>query len=170
LSNLVTTKIKGMQGLGMALKKIENRVQWEASIDLTKYTAQTVARAARKKVPVKTGNLKKAIKTRRVAKKAKGRIVYHVGVTTGKRAKNDGWYGRLIEFGTIGPYKIPSDEHDEEGNVLKIDTTFIGGQVSHPGIQKKPFMRPAFDEQWEKGLRRGIKRARKIIERPVKGK
>lgn len=159
-----------MQELNLALKTIENRIQWEASIDMTKKTAQAVARATRKKVPVKTGNLKKAIKTRRVAKKARKRIVYHVMVASGKKAKNDGWYGRLVEFGTIGPYKIPSDEHDEEGNVLKIETSFIGGQVTHPGIKKQPFMRPAFDETWEKGLRNGIKGARKIIEKPIKSK
>jgi HK97 gp10 family phage protein len=170
LSDLVKTQIKGLRELGFALKKIEDRIYWVASVDLTKKTAQTIARAARKKVPEKTRNLRKAIRTVRVAKKARKSVVYHVGITVGKKAKHDGFYWRFVEFGTIGPYKIPSDEHDEKGNVLKINTTFVGGQVTHPGSQKHPFMRPAFDEYWEKGLQKGIKSARKLIERPIKSK
>ena len=164
--SLVLSKVKGMDELRKALSKITARAQLEASVTLTKTAAQTIARAARKKCPVVSGTLKKSIIVRQVSKKSKKYITYHVGHKMS--GKNNGWYGRLVEFGTLA-HEIPKKSNAEKYNnaTMLINGSFIGGTVQHPGAEKKPYMRPAFDEYWQKGLAAGAKRAKKVIEKPL---
>ena len=165
---LMTTQIKGLKQLNWNIKKIENRIIIDAGVELTKKAAQTIGRAARKKCPVKTGNLKKSITVQRVKKRIPGKIIYLVGHKIGKKVKNDGGYGRLVEFGTMS-HEIPKKDAilKRAKIAMRIGKNFVGGVVTHPGAKKTPYMRPAFDEYWKKGLEAGAKRAKKIIEKPI---
>lgn len=58
------------------------------------------AKEAKKRVPTRTGNLKKAIKAKR-RKSPPHAPVSDVIVTQGKKAKQDGFYWRFVEYGTV---------------------------------------------------------------------
>jgi HK97 gp10 family phage protein len=107
--------------------------------------ASETAKEAKKRVPKKTGRLRKAIKAKRRRGKP-GQPVSDVIVESGKNAKNDGFYWRFVEFGTGGP--VPQPE--------------------------QPFLRPAKDmiqsnmpkiveEQFTKKLAAAVKREQKKI-------
>jgi HK97 gp10 family phage protein len=46
------------------------------------------------------GNLKKSLKMKPLKPIEKGKQLVVIGPEVGKKAKNDGWYGRLVENGT----------------------------------------------------------------------
>lgn len=79
--------------------------------------AQEAAKLAKQNVPVKSGNLKKAIRAKRRRGKP-GQPVSDVIATQGREAKNDGFYWRFIEHGT-------------------------GGKNTQPA---RPFIQPAYDK------------------------
>lgn len=62
--------------------------------------AGEVSKQAKDKVPIDTGNLKKAIKSKRRRARDPDRPVSDVVVVTGKNQKNDGYYWRFVEYGT----------------------------------------------------------------------
>jgi HK97 gp10 family phage protein len=105
--------------------------------------ASDMAKEAKKRVPIKTGTLKKAIKAKRRRGKP-DKPVSDVIVTQGKEEKNDGFYWFFVENG-------------------------VGGPVPQP---ERPFLRPAKDlvvaempkrskEQFNKKLAALIKREQK---------
>lgn len=61
--------------------------------------ARKVRDTARDHVPVDTGTLRKAIRSRR-SKGGRDKANAEVNVTTGSEARNDGWYWHFLEFGT----------------------------------------------------------------------
>ena len=61
--------------------------------------ASEIAKRAKSNVPVRTGNLKKAIKAKRRRSKP-SKPVSDVISTEGRKAKHDGFYWRFVEFGT----------------------------------------------------------------------
>lgn len=162
---LMDTNIKGLKELRWNIENLKGRIVIDASIELTRGAAQTIANAARKKVPKKSENLKKSITASRMYKNNKNWITYWVGHKTGKNVKNDGWYGRLVEGGTKG-HLIPKESTKKyKKAAMKIAGSFVGGVVWHPGSVKKPYMEPAFSENWRKAITLGAKRAKKVIEK-----
>lgn len=98
-----------------------------------------VAAAAKAKVPVDTGDLKRAIRATGM-KAAPG--VQEVVARAGVRGK-EGPLAHLVELGT--------EAHPIEANkktILKTkDGKFLGKVVDHPGAAPHPFLRPAADEK-----------------------
>lgn len=100
---------------------------------------------AKKNIPIKTGNLRKAIKTRRRRSQPE-KPISDVYFTQGKKARHDGFYWRFVEHGT-------------------------GGRNPQPA---RPFVRPAkdkilrqlpriMDKQFSKKLTAWYKRASKRV-------
>lgn len=75
--------------------------------------ASKVGKSAKKKAPKKTGNLRKAIKTKR-KKSPPDRPVSEVSVEHGKNAKSDAFYWHFHEYGTskmqATPFILPAKE------------------------------------------------------------
>ncbi len=63
--------------------------------------AAEITKKAKQNVQVKTGTLKKSIKTRR-RKSRPDNPISEVYITHGKGVKNDGFYWRFVEYGTGG--------------------------------------------------------------------
>lgn len=61
--------------------------------------ASEIAKRSKRNVPIRTGNLKKAIKAKRRRSKP-GKPISDVISTEGRNAKHDGFYWRFVEFGT----------------------------------------------------------------------
>jgi len=156
----ITIKVEGLKALSDRLKKISAIAQTDGAIAMTKKGALVFAKAARKTVPVKRGILLKSIAIRRFRKVPKTRFVYLVGNTVGKRAKYDGWYGRLVEFGTA-PHEIKV----KRKKILRTkEGIFLGVKVQHPGARAKPWLKLAFDKTWRQALREMQKKYKNFVE------
>ncbi len=68
--------------------------------------ASETSKEAKKRVPTKTGTLKKAIKAKR-RRSTPDKPVSDVIIEQGKNAKNDGFYWFFVEYGTGGPVPQP---------------------------------------------------------------
>jgi len=68
--------------------------------------ASETSKEAKKRVPKKTGTLKKAIKAKR-RRSTPDKPVSDVIIEQGKSAKNDGFYWFFVEYGTGGPVPQP---------------------------------------------------------------
>lgn len=100
--------------------------------------ARIVRDAARAKVPVRYGKLRRAIQvgTTKSSKRVNGvpaEVVAYANVKKGK-PKGARYYAHLVEFGTA-PHDQPNRKR---------------GPRHHPGSKAQPFMRPAFDETKER--------------------
>jgi len=163
--------IKGIAELTQKLKSLQGEIREEAEQNLVKWGAQLFAREAKKRVPTKTGTLKKSIRVMKdrpglVLKKkqwsiGQGIIRYIVSPTRG--GKNaDGFYAHLVEFGTsaheIKPKRKKAMKYGDE----------FSAKLFHPGFHQKPFMRPAFDENADAAITAMGRRLNKWLERKAK--
>lgn len=127
--------------------------------------ANVIRKAAQENVPVDLGALRKSIRVTTGAKK---------GIVTAsiKAGNKDAYYFAWVEYGTK-PHLIKVSEGERpinyrltakrgaltymsmttiNRNVLRIGNTFVGPVVSHPGSEKKPYMRPALDSHGDKAV------------------
>lgn len=115
--------LKNFRASGMAIEGMEelvhnlNGVLPKEAANLARATVHSVAGEVRnnmrKKAPKATGNLRKAIVTRR-NRATPTQVSSDVIITYGKNAKNDAWYWHLVEWGTTKtpakPFVTPSVE------------------------------------------------------------
>lgn len=136
--------ISGLKELDQALRELPVKLQRNVLRSALRASAKVVADEAKRMVPVRTGALRDSIRvTSRLV-----RGVPTAKVVAGSKGKNGVWYAHLIEFGT--------KSHIIETSTKK--SLSIGGnaveKVMHPGAQKKPFMRPAFDLRSQDAIER----------------
>lgn len=139
----------GLEDINKVLSELAPKYANNLSKALVHGMASETVKEARKRVPKRTGNLRRAIKAKRRRGKP-GQPVSDVIVESGKTAKYDGFYWRFVEFGTGGP--VPQPE--------------------------QPFLRPAKDmiqsnipriaeEQFTKKLAAAVKREQKRLAKNV---
>ena len=79
------------------LQKFPKNIQKNVMVGAVRAGANVIRDEARRKVPIKTGTLKKSIVS--IQRKAQnGQITFSVTPSKGK--PNDGWYAHFVEFGT----------------------------------------------------------------------
>lgn len=114
-------KLEGFDELDKALAKLDNRVQKRISLKALRAGAKIIAKQAKDNVPVNTGNLRKSIGTFAAKRKAFFKEVL-IGTRSGKKRKNDGFYGRFVELGTSKkrpqPFLRPAVK-DKSGEAIK---------------------------------------------------
>lgn len=106
--------------------------------------AAVILDEVKQNIPKDTGAL---ASTARISTRAKGGEVSASAKVGGKYKGVDAWYAHLVEFGTR-PHVI---KPKTQGGALQ----FGGIQtrlVSHPGIQGRPFMRPAADTKFTEAV------------------
>jgi HK97 gp10 family phage protein len=129
MAKSVTVSVDGLRDLGERMKALSEDMNKKIGRAGVAAGAGLIARAAKVKAPVDTGNLRKNIITKRIPPGESALTSeYIVTVRQGKltqkqRAKGlqDAFYGRFVEHGTA---KMPA----------------------------KPFLRPAYDENKEKAV------------------
>lgn len=93
--------------------------------------ASTIAKEAKSNAPKDSGTLRKAIKAKR-KKSPPDSPVSEVIVTQGKNAKNDAFYWRFIEFGTVNmserPFIRPASDK-ARANLDQIITSQFGKKL-----------------------------------------
>jgi len=90
----------GSDEMAKVLAEFAPRIAENLSKAVVHGIASEITKKAKSKVPTgRTGNLKKAIKTKRRRGKP-GQPISDVIITQGRSAKNDGFYWRFVEYGT----------------------------------------------------------------------
>lgn len=113
----------------------------------------------RQKTVRRSGTLFKAIKH----KTLKGeRATVRVFVEKGSGAKYDGWYAHIIEGGAR-PHPISPRK---KGEKLRVGKGYFG-KISHPGIQARPFMKPALEQKAKEAIQAIGKRMAELIEKEL---
>jgi HK97 gp10 family phage protein len=97
----MTFVIEGVEDIQKLLTKIAPNHARNLMRSTVHAMASTVAKEAKTKTPALTGDLKKAIKTRR-KKSHPDKPISEVIVEHGPNAKNDAFYWRFVEYGTGG--------------------------------------------------------------------
>lgn len=158
-----TMTIKGAKSLNTALDNLEKKTRRKVVRKAIVAGAKPILKAARRNAPTLTGLLKLSLGTKVYRVRRRGDVMIAlIGPryrTTGKKAAAligaggraaksiPAKYAHLVEFGTQPHHQA------KEGGPL----SFLGivtDYVEHPGAKKHPFMRPAWDKQWRRALRK----------------
>jgi len=147
-----SVEIKGLAELDKLLKDLPAKIEGNVMRGALRAGQKTMGDAAKANLQrngsVKTGALQKSVRIRFQRKSEKFGWIRSYLIAGNKEA----WYAHLIEYGTGSFYagngskskKAPYDIKPKNKKSL-----FFAGLarqvVTHPGIQPKPFMRPAFD-------------------------
>lgn len=129
--------VKGLAEIDKALRELPVKYERQTMMNSLRAAGRIIRDEAKRRVPVRTGNLKKSIA---VVTGKRGRV--YVTNKQGKGQKNDGWYAHLIEFGTK-----PHNTAKGGGTTLGQWAGEQGGGIPHPGSPAQPFMRPALDSK-----------------------
>lgn len=92
-------KVEGVKELRETLKTVMPREARGIARRTVTRIARDVRDTIRDRIPAETGNLKKAIRSRRT-RAPKDEASAGIFVTHGNEAKRDGWYWFFVEFGT----------------------------------------------------------------------
>lgn len=95
----MTMQVIGADDIAEVLSQFAPRVANNLAKSVIHGVASEITKKAKSKVPKRTGNLKKALATKRRRGKP-GQPVSDVIVRQGRSAKNDGFYWRFVEYGT----------------------------------------------------------------------
>jgi HK97 gp10 family phage protein len=155
---MMTVDIKGLKELQNALNQLPLKIQGRPVRSAVNAAAKIVMDDARRRVPVETGQLRKAIyRGRSRSMSSKGREVYVVSVRKGKakyantaqnrrrnrvgktyQTRGEAYYWRFLEFGTA---KMPA----------------------------RPFLRPAFESQKQNAAMVMKQKLLEAIDKAAKG-
>jgi len=138
--------IKGLEQLERNLKQLDQKNMLATFKSSLRAGGQVVLKAARKKLPANYNTLKKALKLKPRRQRSINELKINIGLTVGKSAKYDGWYGHFVEYG-IDPHEIPktrSLKNKKKKKILTINGNFRRSAM-HKGVKASPFMRPAID-------------------------
>jgi len=160
--------VQGALDIEKALGKLTLRIEKNISRRAVGAAAKVLIREMKTNVPVASGTLKRSIGMKRL--KIRKTVTVIIGPRagkarqerkgkTGKTIKNsDGWYGYLVEFGTLASRTRPLSPRTKRKK-------YKNGLPT--GMAPRPFMRPAFDTKSDSAIkamansyREGIARGR----------
>lgn len=141
-------KVEGALEIEKALGKLVIKIEKNISRRAVGAAAKVLISEMKSRVPTRTGTLKRSIGMKRM--KIRKTVTVIIGPRTGnarrqREGKNgriikgsDGWYGHLVEFGTLNSRTRPL----APGSRRKSRKSGLS-----TGMQARPFMRPAFDSK-----------------------
>lgn len=138
----VGMKVEGLRELDRALNAIPLRSRGPILRGALNAAANPMLATARKLSGVRAP-------TRKIGKHATNpRIKNNYTAEVRIGPKKDAWYLRFWETGT-STHKIRA----RRASILTDKVTIFGKEVDHPGIQPRPFLRPAFDSEHRSFIR-----------------
>lgn len=99
-------EVEGIEDINRILGELTPKFAGNLSRAFVHGLASEVTKEAKKRVPKRTGTLKKSIKAKR-KRSTPDKPISDVVVEQGKSAKNDGFYWFFVEYGTGGPVPQP---------------------------------------------------------------
>lgn len=146
-----TFRLDGQKALKEFLRAMPDKLRKGAVRSGLSAAAAVYRDEARVRVPVKSGKLRKAIKS------GKSNVNQDGSVSIRVRLRGDHAYlGLFLEYGVAGHLIAPREGkkgEDQSGGALKIGNQFVAGQVEHPGFAAQPFLRPAFDASHDRAYK-----------------
>jgi len=130
-----------------ALVRLERVAKKRVASKVVRRAAAPIRADAKTRVPVKTGDLKRSIRTYVKV----GR--YAISGKVESRLP----YAHLVELGTKPHYQTRKLKHEKKKRAVK-----------HPGAKPKPFLRPAFDSRKEESVGIAKKTLREEIRKTTK--
>jgi HK97 gp10 family phage protein len=144
-----TVHVKGLSKLNEQMEKLPGKLQANVLRGALRDAAKVVLEEAKSNVPVNTGTLRDGLK---ISTSIRNGTVTAKVKTTGKHA----YLARWLEFGTRA-HKIYAkiaktlalrpNARASTGSAKRWTTHDFADSVDHPGIQPRPFMRPALDSK-----------------------
>ena len=159
MAEYIDVEIKGLREINKNLAKLGSNIQKKAAQQMSSATSSSFARTVRKNCPVVTGTLKKSIKSVKRKADDKG-VFYQVGFTTGRKAKYNGYYSHIVEFGAA-EHTIP---RKGESKLMRVGRNWFTGPIHHPGATPRRFVTRSFEE----GQVRALAAGRRAFERALK--
>lgn len=139
--------IEGLKNVDRVLKDVAPNHAKNLMRTTVHAYAGRIAKLAKSLVVTDTGNLKKAIKTKR-EKSHPLRPRSSVVVSRGKSAKNDGYYWRFVEYGTRGKNGLPA-------------RPFIMPAAKQMEARKKDIIEEEFLKKLKSKIKRELKKGQK---------
>jgi HK97 gp10 family phage protein len=137
---------KGGRELERLLAELPPAVARKVATKALRAGAKPLLAAEREKVPVATGELKKALKVRVTRTAETNRREVGVGVR-GKESR----LAHLVEFGTA-PHPIEAQPGKKLAFTAKSGKRVVVTKVDHPGAKAQPFLRPAADTRHQEAI------------------
>ena len=149
---MINMKLTGFKELERNLKTLSDKVARKVLGNSVRAGANVVKRAAQANVPADSGNLRKFIKIQKRKSRVSGKCEYMVGPIWKKA-----FYGMFLEFGTK-PHVIKPKSGDKlawggwvtgsarAGSKVFEGDSVVVSRVKHPGQPRRPWLRPAFDQ------------------------
>jgi len=144
---MATLKVRGAKPMATLLRKLPKRITARILKRVLKKAAKPVVITARAKVPKKFRVLEKSIGSSFLKTSKPRKEVLKIGPRTGKKARHNGWYGHLVEFGT----QSHTIKADPLAFTVDGDLKFVN-EVTIPSIPAQPFLGPAFEISAGKAL------------------
>ena len=135
---MLEVKTTGLAELEKALAELPAKLERNVVRGGLRAGAKVIEAEAKQLVPVRTGRLRDSIKASSGTKRGKPYARIKVGGRG--NGKDSVWYAHIVELtGAVRHFIKPK----------KASALFISGSVrkgvEHPGMQSRPFMRPALD-------------------------
>jgi len=138
---MFTADIKGLKELNKNLKRLDSRSTKNVLRAALRAGGRVVVKEARNKLPSEYDTLQRALTLKLQRQRSPVEMKLNVGLTMGSGARYDGWYGHIVEFGAA-PHDIPASG----SKLMNIGDGQVATKVRHPGVKKRPFLRPAFEQ------------------------
>jgi HK97 gp10 family phage protein len=163
MSDDIRIEVHGLAELKVKFDKLADDTKTRIANKMVKDGANEIVTLAKANAPVRTGTLRRAIRARKQRSQNKEITTYIVGYTQGKKAKNDAWYGRLVELGTK-PHRIP-----KKGIARLYFRGKFFSSVQHPGAKPHPWLEPAFTAGYMKTINKMSDTFKTMIEAKYNG-
>lgn len=138
-----SVKMEGWAELEQLLRLMPAKIGPRLAVTALRKGANIIRAEAARLVPVETGDLKRSIRVRTFRQRAKAQRTVTVWVQGPEKS-----LAVLVEFGTSAHLiKVKKKRAlGRAGNIFQ-GKGLPRGQVMHPGIKARPFIRPAFDSR-----------------------
>lgn len=162
--------------LDRAMRELPQKVSRKFNGQAAGYAMKVIVKDMRRRCPKRYGVLRKSLGSRRKTYRNTSTVYVAVGPRAGfKRSITEGGrtfnvnpvnYAHLVEFGTrrhsIRRSDVIGRVRARRGTKAALRRQTAGAAM-HPGARAQPFMRPAFDAQKRRVVRRYITRMWKLI-------
>ena len=137
----MTIDVKGVIELNRLLKQLPGRVARNVARSGLRAGGAVIRDDARANLPSNYGTLKKSIYTKIGRQRSPYLMAARIGPRSGG-SKYDGWYGHIVEYGTLGSRAEPVKKSRTVNHATPLPT----------GLKPIPFMRPAFESSKERAV------------------
>ena len=150
--------IQGLAELERFMAQFPEKIQARVARNAMAAGARVIRDEAKKIVPVRTGALRRSIRSGS-KRERDGMVTATIRAgRRGKKTDNTPFYAHMVEYGTK-PHSIAPKNR----KALKIGDRYASSAVI-PTVRPKPYMRPALDGKWRQAVQTVADRIRERLD------